>query len=423
MITRISKIPVSRAELRMFSIISLAATVLIIYADSNIIFDHSQRSEISKTNKDISHGVLETLKTEVQIKTTTITRVQLHSMQEEEIEKVGRENTNSRPWNRTEEERIAWFRKKLPEFDIFNSDSVSQRFHIRVLEFFNPSCDVQFFMTWISPVDSFKNREFLAMETLFKTHPRGCLMIVSRTMDSIKGYRILKPLLDMGFRVQAVTPDLSFLFKNTPAATWHSEMKMGNRDPGEIPLAQNLSNLMRLALLYKYGGVYLDTDFIVLKPFTSLRNSIGVQSIDGVSKKWTRLNNAVLIFDMNHPLLYKFMEEFALTFDGNKWGHNGPYLVTRVVKRVGTRPGYNFTVLPTMAFYPVDWTKVGGLFKKPENHATSRWVKAKLLQLGGESYGVHLWNKQSSRLVIERGSVMGRLISDHCVICKDLYSA
>lgn len=430
MITRISKIPVqsrlfSRAKLRIVSIISIAAIVFIIYAGRIFISDYPQPLEISKNNKDIAHGVLlETLKTKAQIKTTTITRLQI---QEEEIEKVHRENMNKNPWippwNQTEEERIAWFRRKLPEFDIFKSDDVSQRFHSRVLEFFNPSCDVQFFMTWISPLESFKTREFLAMETLFKTHPGGCLIILSRTMNSIKGYRILKPLLDRGFKVQAVTPDLSFLFKNTPAETWYSEMKMGKRDPGEIPLAQNLSNLMRLAALYKYGGVYLDTDFIVLKPFTALRNSIGVQSVDGVSKNWTRLNNAVLIFDMNHPLLYKFIEEFALTFDGNKWGHNGPYLVTRVVQRLGTRPGYNFNVLPMMAFYPVDWIKIGGLFKKPEDQATSRWVNAKLLQLSGETYGVHLWNKQSSRLVIEEGSVMERLISDHCVICRDLYNS
>ncbi|TQD87793.1 hypothetical protein C1H46_026645 [Malus baccata] len=237
------------------------------------------------------------------------------------------------------------------------------------------------------------------------------------------GYRILKPLKDSGFKVHAVTPDLSFLLKNTPAESWFAEMKRGKRDPGEIPLAQNLSNLIRLAVLYKYGGVYLDTDFIVLKSFSGLRNSIGAQSVDVVSKNWTRLNNAVLIFDMNHPLLYKFMEEFALTFDGNKWGHNGPYLVSRVVLRVQNRPGYNFTILPPLAFYPVDWSRIGGLFKKPGSPAQSRWIREKLLQLSGETYGVHLWNKQSSREVVEEGSIMQRLISDRCIICNDIYSS
>ncbi|KAF3449737.1 hypothetical protein FNV43_RR10468 [Rhamnella rubrinervis] len=429
MISRISKIPVqnrlfSPDKLHIFSIISLAAIVVIILANSTINFDYSQSFDIFTEKDGSDHGAVESLKTEVQIKSSAITRMPLRSVKEK-IEKVHGGNILN-PWipplNVTEEDRIAWFREKLPGFDIFKSDDLARRFHSRVLEFFNPSCEAQFFMTWISPVESFRSREFLAMESLFNVHPRGCLMILSRSMDSIAGYRILNPLLDSGFKVQAVTPDLSFLFNDTPSETWYSELKMGNKDPGEIPLAQNLSNLMRLAVLYKYGGVYLDTDFIVLRPFNELRNSIGAQSVDGVSKNWTRLNNAVMIFDMKHPLLFKFIQEFALTFNGSKWGHNGPYLVSRVVERVRTRPGFNFTVLPTTAFYPVDWIKIGGLFKKPKDQVESKWVNEKLVQLS-ESYGVHLWNKQSSRLAIEEGSVMGRLISDHYVTCRNVYSS
>ncbi|KAF4358790.1 hypothetical protein F8388_022557 [Cannabis sativa] len=328
------------------------------------------------------------------------------------------------PFNSTGSERIAWFQKKLPELHIFKSDKASKKFHSRVLQFFDPSCEVRVFMTWISPATSFGNRELLSVESLFKAHPKGCLIILSRTLDSVTGYRILKPLIDRRFKVQPVTPELSFLLKDTPAEAWLNDIKNGNRDPGEIPLAQNLSNLMRLAVLYKYGGVYLDTDFVVLKPLNGLRNSIGAQSIDVGSKNWSRLNNAVLIFDMNHPLLLKFLEEFASTFDGNKWGYNGPYLVSRVVRRVQTTSPeqLNFTILSPMAFYPVDWTKIGGLFQKPKNEAQSKWVKAKLRQLSGESYGVHLWNKQSNKLLIEEGSIIGKLISDHCIFCINVYS-
>ncbi|KAJ6871339.1 hypothetical protein NC652_036875 [Populus alba x Populus x berolinensis] len=313
---------------------------------------------------------------------STVVNQPLRSMQEE-IKEVDRSEHRSSvipPFNLTVEERIEWFRKRVPEFEILKADNLTKEFLGRALEFFNNECDVQFFMTWISP-------EFLALESLFKVHPHGCLLILSRDLDSIQGYRILKPLLDRKFKVAAITPDLSFLFKNTPAETWFEEIKSGNRDP-----------------------------------FADLRNAIGAQSID-VSRSWTRLNNAVLVFDMNHPLLLKFIEEFASTFDGNKWGHNGPYLVSRVVQRVAERPGYNFTILPPMAFYPVGWNRIDGFFKKPENKVESRWVNAKLLQLSGEPYGIHLWNRQSSRFSIEEGSVMGRLISDHCVICEYKYSS
>lgn len=115
-----------------------------------------------------------------------------------------------------------------------------------------------------------------------------------------------------------------------------------------------------------------------------------------------------------------FLKEFASTFDGNKWGHNGPYLVSRVIERVGSTPGYNLTVLPPKAFYPVDWNKIVRLFKKPENESESRWVESMLNQLSkGETYAVHLWNKRSKDLDIEEGSVIKRLILQHCVVCDN----
>lgn len=401
-----------RVKSAILALVIFIATFFIIYEDTVIISNDSLHSAAAASR---AIKVLE----KFQISNRPLLSIQ------EETDKAdsGSWNSLKPPFNVTEDERTAWFRKKLPEFDILKSDNLTEQFHGRVLEFFSHECELQAFMTWISPVNLFGKREVLGLESFFKAHPNGCLMILSRTLDTPSGYRVLKPLLDGKFKVAAVTPDLSFLFRNTPAGAWFDEMKSGNKDPGEIPLAQNLSNLIRLAVLYKYGGVYLDTDFIVLKSFEGLRNSIGAQSIDVVSGNWTRLNNAVLIFDMNHPLLFKFIEEFAATFDGNKWGHNGPYLVSRVVQRVQTRPGYNFTILPPTTFYPVNWNRIGGLFKVPQNQADSRWVNAKLLQLSREAYGVHLWNKQSNSIAIEEGSVMGRMISQHCVICDQIYSS
>ncbi|TKY65867.1 Galactosyltransferase protein [Spatholobus suberectus] len=330
-----------RAKISFFSLITFSAIIFLIHCDDLIHYDS--------------------------------THTPLRSMQEENEVGKGNHGVLVAPLNATEEERIAWFRGKLHEFKILKSDELSRQFHARVLGFLSHECESQFFMTWVSPAGSFGARELLSIESLFKASPKACLVILSRTLDSIHGYRILKPLLDGGFRVQAVTPDLSFLFKGTPAKAWLNELRKGKKDPGEVSLFQNLSNLMRLAVLYKYGGVYLDTDFVVLKPLTGLRNSIGAQSMDLGNKQWTRLNNAVLIFDMNHPLLLRFINEFVLTFNGNRWGHNGPYLVSRVVERLGKRPGFNFTILPPMAFYPADWIKIGGLFRKPKTRGSAKW--------------------------------------------------
>ncbi|GMJ03211.1 hypothetical protein like AT2G38150 [Hibiscus trionum] len=322
------------------------------------------------------------------------------------------------PFNATREERIAWFQNQLKTIELFESRSSTSKFHNRISGFYDSTCTVKYFMVWLSPAQSFGVREFSAVDSLFKASPNGCLMILSPSLDSRQGDRILKPLVDGGFKVVATTPDLPFLVKNTPAESWLEELKSGRQDPGSIPLSYNLSNLIRLAILYKYGGVYLDVDFIVLKDFIGLWNAIGAQSMSSITKKWTRINGAAMIFDEGHPILHDFLQEFAATFDGSKWGHNGPYLISRVIRRVESKHGYNTTILPPKTFYPMDWIKIGRCFKKPNTESDQKWVEYMLVELERSTYAIHIWNHRTKELRIEDGSLMQRLISAHCVICN-----
>lgn len=410
-------------KIRFFIVISLATILFIIYLDNNLSdlnspypSFHFKGNQSLRAPKTRHEAEVEQIPPVVPRNKSAIA-IEIHDENDEEDPLIPPKNIT-----RTEE-RISWFKRKLPELGILHSNNSTQRFHGRVLEFlYRGGCSLQFFMTWLSPAKSFGKRELWALESLFKAHSKACLVITSTSLDSVRGYRVLKPLLDRGFRILAAEPDLPFLVKNTPVETWLEEMKTGTRDPGSIPLSQNLANLMRLVMLYKYGGVYLDMDVIVLRDFTELRNAVGAQSVDAVSKEWTRLNGAVMVFDVNHPLLHDFLEEFALTFDGNRWGHNGPYLVSRVVKRVrGRRSTYNFTVLPPKAFYPVTWHKIERLMKKPANESEKGWAERMVSKLkGGGTYAVHLWKRQSRYSVIEEGSVVARLISDHCLICNEI---
>ncbi|KAH9736435.1 Gb3 synth domain-containing protein [Citrus sinensis] len=323
----------------------------------------------------------------------------------------------------TNEERMEWFRKKLPDLEVLKSTNLSRSFHDRVVKFSKNQCATQFFMIWFSPARTFGPRDFLAADTLMKANPQSCLVLISRSLDTRRGYKILKPLLDRGFKILTVTPDLPSLVKDTPAEAWLKKIKSGKIDPGKNPLSIHLSDLIRLAVLYKYGGVYLDTDFVILKDFKGLRNAVGAQGVDQVTHKWTTLNGAAMVFDKRHPILFDFLQEFTTTFDGSKWGHNGPYLLTRVIQRVGNTPGYNLTILGLKAFYPVNWIQINGFYKKPVSEEESKWVEETVLELNKETYGLHLWNKITRELVINEGSVIDRLIKSHCLICRDAYNS
>lgn len=320
------------------------------------------------------------------------------------------------PLNMTQDERTKWFRESFASFEVLHSDSMSRQFSAKVKPFFKP-CKLRFFMTWISRVDSFGSRERLSIESVFKWNPLCCLLVISRTMDSDAGEEILRPFRNRGFRVMAAAPDLRYLLKKTPAEEWLRKVEGGDIDPGEVSFAQNLSNVLRLAALYKFGGVYIDADIILLRNFSGLRNAIGAQNRDSQTGRWNRLNNAVLAFDKRHPLLFKFIQEFALTFDGNKWGHNGPYLVTRVVNRVANRTGYEFKIMPPFAFYPVDWSHIYSYFISPSDRGHAKWRSAKIMHLEREGYAIHLWNKQSRGLNVEEGSIMHHIFNNNCIFC------
>ncbi|KAL5540815.1 hypothetical protein UlMin_042256 [Ulmus minor] len=333
--------------------------------------------------------------------------------------------TLSTPKNASSQKQSKKIKKLKRKIRNLSSESQSTtQFSSRIKELFSSSkCNPRFFMTWISSLDSFSEKEMFAVESLFKSHHNACLVIVSKTMDSKRGSEILKPFQEMGFKVMAISPDFDYIFKNTHAEAWFNSLKKGNVNPGEISLGQNLSNLLRLALLYKFGGIYIDTDVLILKSFSNLRNVIGAQTMDLKTGNWSRLNNAVLVFDKNHPLLFKFIEEFALTFDGNKWGHNGPYLVSRVVSRLSGGEEFNLTILPASAFYPVDWSRIQSFFRAPLDELHSKWLVGKLRRVRSQGFAVHLWNRQSKMMEIEKGSIIDQILVDCCIFCNSSSSS
>jgi len=334
---------------------------------------------------------------------------------------VGDKDLFTPPFNVSVEERIAWFRERVPRMKVFESTKRTRVFDQRIKEFFK-GCKVRFFMTWISPSRLFGKREMFCLESIFKAHPKGCVAIVSKSMDSKRGKDLLRPLTEGEYKVLPVAPDLSLLFSETPAGPWLEGLKAAQFDPGMIPITQNLSNLLRLVLLYKYGGIYLDVDVLVLKDVSGLKNCVGIQTVDEQARTWTSLNNAVMIFDQKHPLLLKLIQEFTTHFDGNIWGHNGPDMVSRVVMNLAFNdPAYEFNIMSPTAFYPVDWLRIPKYFRRPKNANETQWTYDEDFTLKQRSYAIHLWNHVSSRLRIEEHSLIARIISDHCILCKDIY--
>ena len=99
----------------------------------------------------------------------------------------------------------------------------------------------------------------------------------------------------------------------------------------------NASNLMRLWVLCREGGVYLDTDVDLVQPLDSLLSDdcfLGFES--GPMDEQLVVNNAVLGCTPHHPFVEECLSTLLTEFDGNEPANlSSPALTTRVLLRRG----------------------------------------------------------------------------------------
>ncbi|XP_014390608.1 PREDICTED: lactosylceramide 4-alpha-galactosyltransferase [Myotis brandtii] len=175
-----------------------------------------------------------------------------------------------------------------------------------------------------------------------------------------------------------------------------------------VESAARLSDAARLALMWKFGGIYLDTDFIVLKNLGNLTNTLGTQS------RYV-LNGAFLAFERHHEFVALCMRDFVAHYNGWIWGHQGPQLLTRVFKKwcsirsLGeSHACRGVRALPCEAFYPIPWQDWKKYFEEISPEELPRLLNA--------TYAVHVWNKKSqgTRLEATSRALLAQLHSRYC---------
>ncbi|KAK3014771.1 hypothetical protein RJ639_009169, partial [Escallonia herrerae] len=146
-------------------------------------------------------------------------------------------------------------------------------------------CSMRVFMVWNSPPWMFTVRHQRGLESLLFHHRDACVVVLSESIE----LNFFNDFVKDGFKVAVAMPNLDELLKDTPthifASVWYEWKKTKF-------YSTHYSELVRLAALYKYGGIYLDSDIVVLKPLLSLNNTVGVDNELGGS----HLSGAVMAF-------------------------------------------------------------------------------------------------------------------------------
>jgi mannosyltransferase OCH1-like enzyme len=123
------------------------------------------------------------------------------------------------------------------------------------------------------------------------------------------------------------------------------------------------SDVLRLELLARHGGVYVDTDFECLRPLDPLLEGV---ELFAAELKRGRVNNAILGAAAGHRAILRGLEEIRpLTRFGpvDKRG-TGPLFVDRVLQEEGA------TVLERRLFYPTWQEREGAV---AYHHAARSW--------------------------------------------------
>ncbi|KAL9235237.1 hypothetical protein vseg_010015 [Gypsophila vaccaria] len=275
-------------------------------------------------------------------------------------------------------------------------------------------CSMRVFMVWNSPSWTFTIRHQRGLESLLHHHPQACVVLFSETIE----LDFFKDFVKDSFKVAVAMPNLEELLHDTPTSIFSSVWHEWRRTRF---YSLHYSELIRLAALYKYGGMYLDCDMVVLKPISSFSNSVGMEEPSPESP----LNGAAMAFTKHSSFLMQCMSEFYSTYDDTLKRWNGAELLTRVAgnfsrKATDADKHQELKVQPASVFFPISSFDIQRYFFSPLNDSEKVHQDALFKKIFNESYTFHFWNSLTSALVPEPDSLVARILNHFCTRCSDV---
>ncbi len=148
-----------------------------------------------------------------------------------------------------------------------------------------------------------------------------------------------------------------------------------------------VSDYIRLTVLYKYGGIYLDTDMLLIKNFDNLLN----HHFFIAAETETFLNAAVIGTEANNGFILKCINEYdKIVFDSNDLKKiTIPKVITNTFYKIyGCNHNFDkkmnvddIFIYPKEYFYPMPYTRDIIYKKEATKYATKN------------TYAIHLWSK------------------------------
>ncbi len=134
---------------------------------------------------------------------------------------------------------------------------------------------------------------------------------------------ITSALVSQFENVRILREDLLDYLEGTPFWEFY---RTGPFNKSTTPVVHR-SDVIRVALLWKNGGVYLDLDCIVMRPLDGLNNTVG--TVRDFTHNW--VENGVMVFTAKHPFLLFLMKSMVLDFRPDNYLSLGPSALTEAI--------------------------------------------------------------------------------------------
>ncbi|KAF9353215.1 hypothetical protein BGX34_011729 [Mortierella sp. NVP85] len=259
------------------------------------------------------------------------------------------------------------------------------------------------------PVTTWQTRHFQAIETLFVHNPNAVLIILSNTLPSNffvdytrQGYQIhvlSYPKEQMMKRKWFVSPGTEEWLKRLDKKT-----EAGKHYPVQI------ADYLRLVVLYKYGGLYMDLDALWIRaPGDGMTEFVGSDVSDQdedhswtMDDKNTYLNNGVMRFRRGRSMFRHIADTFFTVLDFDPECLNcGSKALTKYVKTHGsTLEDNGLRVLPPEALFPYSPKDIDAALRSTKD------ADEEIRRVEQHGIGLNLHGKMTNRKLIEESSVV-----------------
>jgi Galactosyltransferase/Glycosyltransferase sugar-binding region containing DXD motif/Alpha 1,4-glycosyltransferase conserved region len=275
-----------------------------------------------------------------------------------------------------------------------------------------------FFLVWTTPPHTFRLRQHRVLESIFMQHPKAKVCVYSNTLPC----NFFVSLKSLGLDIAVVTFDIAEMVKNIPGSQWAAQMPAYSKG---AHFYAHLSDFIRMACLYRFGGIYFDFDVILLNP-VRVHNMVIAEHCDSRTHSFCmfmpefgsrvgadgRLNQfyipiGFIAFSPKSAIVGKVLELFDSEYDVDKWPCGTVFLTKSVYEYCEYFSCEELTILPPYAAYPVEWRDDGTLLSAQPNE---------LKRISTNSIAFHVWNKVTSAQHLSSSSMLYQLYETYALL-------